>query len=377
MQYIQLGKSGFQVSRFGMGCMRFPQIEADDGSTQVDEKEAIRMIRHAIDSGVTYFDTAYGYHGGQSEVILGKALLDGYQEKVRIATKLPPTKYDEPEACFEEQLSRLQTDHLDIFLLHGLRKDRWERVKELKLLDFLDELKTDGRIDCAGFSFHDGADLFNEIIDARDWDLCQIQFNYVDVDYQAGMQGLMRAAAKGIPVVAMEPLKGGLLAQNVPDDIMAIWQQADQQKTAADWGLRWLGNMPQVTVVLSGVSSMAQLDENITIFSEPLTGCLSQAEADSISKVKQLYDEKIKVGCTACQYCMPCSSGVNIPGVFQQYNNVSIGGSLDLYKQRYGNMVENQSDASQCTECGECEEVCPQNLQIIDLLKGADALLGN
>ncbi len=375
MQYVPFGKTGLEISRFAMGCMRLPQIQAADGSTIVNEEEAIRMIRHAADHGINYFDTAYGYHGGTSEIILGKALQDGYRERVKIATKLPSRKYDDFAACFSEQISKLQIDHLDVYLLHGLNKSRWEQVKELKLLSFLDKLKDKGKITCAGFSFHDGTDLFKEIIDAYDWDMCQIQFNYVDENYQAGMQGLKHAAAKGVSVVAMEPLKGGLLAQNVPDEVRDTFESAPVKRTPAEWGLRWLGNLPEVTVVLSGVSTMEQLKENIELFQSPLTGTATDDEAKVMARAKEIYDEKIKVGCTACGYCMPCPSGVNIPNVFKSYNSVAIGGKVESYRKNYAKQTKNKADASYCTECGECEEVCPQNLQIIQQLTEAHAVL--
>ncbi len=375
MQYVPFGKTGLEISRFAMGCMRLPQIQAADGSTIVNEEEAIRMIRHAADHGINYFDTAYGYHGGTSEIILGKALQDGYRERVKIATKLPSRKYDDYAACFSEQILKLQIDHLDVYLLHGLNKSRWEQVKELKLLSFLDKLKDEGMITCAGFSFHDGTDLFKEIIDAYDWDMCQIQFNYVDENYQAGMQGLKHAAAKGVSVVVMEPLKGGLLAQNVPDEVRDTFESAPVKRTPAEWALRWVGNLPEVTVALSGVSNMEQLKENIELFQSPLAGTATDDEAKVLAKAKEIYDEKIKVGCTACGYCMPCPSGVNIPNVFKSYNSVAIGGKVESYRKNYAKQTKNKADASYCTECGECEEVCPQNLQIIQQLKEAHALL--
>jgi predicted aldo/keto reductase-like oxidoreductase len=379
MQYVKFGKKGLEVSRFAMGCMRLPLTApggAPPGSTTVDEAEAIRMIRHAADNGVNYFDTAYGYHNGTSEVILGKALQNGYREKVKVATKLPGTKYDEAASCFEEQISKLQIDHLDVYLLHGLNKNRWPRVKELKLLSLLDKLKAEGRITCAGFSFHDGPDIFREIIDAYDWDMCQIQFNYVDENFQAGIEGLKYAASKGISVVVMEPLKGGVLAQNVPDNVRETFDSAPFKRTPAEWGLRWVADIPEVTVVLSGVSSMEQLKENIEIFSSPLEGTMTEEEAKLIRQVKAIYDSRIKIGCTACGYCMPCPSGVNIPNIFKFYNAVAIGGKIEQARKSYARQTQNKADATFCTECGQCEEACPQNLEIIEGLKQAHALLG-
>ena len=376
MQYVPFGKPGFNVSRFGMGAMRLPMIPASDGKMMVDEDESIRMIRYGIDHGINYFDTAYLYHGGKSEITLGKALLDGYREKIKIATKLPSSKYDDPHGCINEQMSKLQVDHIDVYLLHGLNKSNWAAVKEKKLLSFLDKLKSDGRITWAGFSFHDGVGLFKEIIDAYDWDIAQIQLNYVDVKLQAGVEGLKYAAAKGVPIAVMEPLKGGALTQNIPEEVQDIFDTAHVSRTPVEWALRWIANFPETTVVLSGVSSMEQLKENIGIFDEPLIDAITPEDAEIISRVKEIYDEKIKVGCTACGYCMPCPSGVSIPNVFRYYNSVAIGGDRESFRNSYAAFLTKQNaDASLCIECGECETACPQNLPIIRQLKDAHALL--
>ena len=376
MQYVPFGKPGFNVSRFGMGAMRLPMIPASDGKMMVDEDESIRMIRYGVDHGINYFDTAYLYHGGKSEITLGKALLDGYRERVKIATKLPSSMYDDPQGCIDEQMSKLQVDHIDVYLLHGLNKSNWAEVKEKKLLSFLDRLKSDGRITWAGFSFHDGVGLFKEIIDAYDWDIAQIQLNYVDVKLQAGVEGLKYAAAKGVPIAVMEPLKGGALTQNIPEEVQDIFDTAHVSRTPVEWALRWIANFPETTVVLSGVSSMEQLKENIGIFDEPLIDAITPEDAEIISRVKEIYDEKIKVGCTACGYCMPCPSGVSIPNVFRYYNSVAIGGDRESFRNSYDAFLTKQNaDASLCIECGECETACPQNLPIIRQLKDAHALL--
>ena len=371
MQTVSLGKTGFQVSRFGMGCMRLPTKPG--GS--VDDLEAIRMIRYAADHGVNYFDTAFMYHGGESERVLGRALQDGYRERVRLVTKLPGTRYDDPEACLDEQLAKLQTDHLDVYLLHGLNARRWPRASQ-EILGFLDRMKEKGKILNAGFSFHDGLRLFKEIVDAYAWEVCQIQLNFVDTIYQAGLEGLGYAAGRGVAAVVMEPLKGGLLAESVPAEARALWMGGNAGRTPAEWALRWLADLPAVTVVLSGVSTMGQLEENIAVFQEPLTGVMTDAEKAVVASVKEVYDRRVAIGCTACSYCMPCPHGVNIPQVFRFHNVVALGGDVERAKGSYKRMLTNQnSDATRCTECAECEELCPQELPIIQGLKDAHAVL--
>ena len=376
MQYVPFARGAFEVSRFGMGCMRLPTRKADGGADQVDEAESIRMIRRAVDGGVNYFDTAYMYHGGQSEIIVGRALRDGYRERVRLATKLPGSKFAAPEECLDDQLRKMQTDHLDVYLLHGLNVKSWATAKEHDLLSFLDRMKAKGKIGLAGFSFHDGTRLFKQIIDAYRWDACQIQLNYLDEGYQAGVEGMRHAAKQGVSVVVMEPLRGGLLAQNVPADVMEVWRSAPEQRTPAEWGLRWIADKSEVTVVLSGVSAMEQLEENMRVFSEPLVGCIGADRLELFRRAKSLYDAKVKIGCTACGYCLPCPSGVNIPNVFRSYNSWALGANLQGSRNSYKRMLtSNGSDASLCTECGECEKVCPQELPIIRTLKEAHAVL--
>ncbi len=372
MFYNKLGSTGLDVSRFGMGCMRFPQKEKD-GKKITDEAESIRMIRHAVDNGVDYFDTAYVY--GDSEVVLGKALQDGYREKVNIATKIPPSRFHEFETCLDEELERLQTDYIDFYLLHFLCGPNWEKAKKHDLLNAMKRARDKGKIKYIGFSFHDHVDVFKEIIDAFPWDMCQIQLNYLDEDLQAGVEGLKYAADKGIGVVIMEPLKGGVLAEDIPAEILSKWNEFSEQRSPADWAFRWLCSFPEVGVVLSGVSSMEQLEENISIFKNPETGSMSDAEFAIVDEVKQLYNKKIKVPCTGCGYCVPCPFNVDIPQIFRIYNNVFMTGSMEYFNNLYqGLMINNGKDASKCTECGKCEEKCPQQIPIIQHLKDVDAL---
>ncbi|MGB4185979.1 MAG: aldo/keto reductase, partial [Caldicoprobacterales bacterium] len=368
MEYRKFGNLGFEISTFGFGCMRLPLEVQPDGTTdpsKIDEQEAIKMIHYAIDNGVNYFDTAYPYHGENSELLLAKALKDGYREKVKIATKLPVWKaktYEDFEKLLDEQLAKLEVDYIDFYLLHALSKDRWDQIKELGVLDFLDQAVASGKIKYPGFSFHDELPVFKEIIDSYDWKMCQIQLNILDQDYQAGVEGMRYAASKGIPVVIMEPLKGGRLAHNVPEDVQALWDQAETKRSPVEWAFRWLYNFPEITVILSGVSTMEQLKDNIEIFSKAAPNSMDEKELELVQKVKALYDSKIKVGCTGCNYCVPCPSGVEIPRIFSLYNDYSIYGGSEEFKEWYKNLMDEGKDASNCVECGQCESECPQHI---------------
>lgn len=381
MKYRKFEDLNFAVSTFGVGCMRLPLKVQPDGSTdasKIDEEEAIRMIRYAIDNGVNYLDTAYGYHGGNSELLVAKALKDGYRDKVKLATKLPvwmAKSYEDFERLLDEQLAKLEVDFIDFYLLHALSGDRWEEIKKMGILDFLDKAVASGKIKYPGFSFHDELPVFKDIIDSYDWKMCQIQLNILDEDYQAGVEGMRYAGSKGIPVVIMEPLKGGRLAHNVPEDVKALWREADVERSPVEWAFRWLYNFPEIVTILSGVSTMEQLKDNIEIFSQAAPNTMTEKELELVERVKDLYDSKIKVGCTACNYCMPCPSGVDIPGVFSVYNDYSIYGNLEEFKNRYKRFIEDNKDASQCVECGQCEAECPQHISIIEKLKEAHRVL--
>lgn len=381
MEYRKFGDLGFEVSIFGLGCMRLPLEVQPDGTTdpaKIDEQEAIKMIRYAIDNGVNYLDTAYPYHGGNSERLLAKALKDGYREKVKIATKLPvwlAESYEDFEKLLDEQLAKLEVEYIDFYLLHALSKDRWDKIKELGVLDFLDQAVAAGKIKYPGFSFHDELPVFKKIIDSYDWKMCQIQLNILDQDYQAGVEGMRYAASKGIPVVIMEPLRGGRLAHNVPEDVKALWDQAETKRSPVEWAFRWLYNFPEITVILSGVSTMEQLKDNLEIFSKSAPNSMDEKELELVRKVKELYDSKIKVGCTGCNYCVPCPSGVEIPRIFSIYNDYSIFGGAKEFKEMYKGLMNEGKDASSCVECGQCESECPQHISIIDKLKEAHEVL--
>ena len=379
MEMRQWEQTGLSTSVFGIGCMRLPLQAGQTDSARIDEAEAIRMIRAGIDGGVTYIDTAYPYHGGNSELVVGKALQDGYRERVFLATKLPVLEVksaDDFDRLLNRQLEKLQTDHVDFYLLHALHQGTWGKVRDLGVLEFLDRAKADGRIRYAAFSFHDQLPLFKEIIDSYAWDMCQIQLNILDVDYQAGLAGLEYAAARGIGVVVMEPLRGGALAAHVPADIQAVWDEASEQRSGVDWAFRWLANRPEVKVILSGVSTMEQLEDNLRIFADTKPGCLTAEDEARVDRVRALYQSKIQVDCTGCEYCLPCPSGVAIPAVFRAYNQAFMIEDLASGQSSYAWLVKNHEDASLCVECGACEQVCPQHIPIIAKLKDAHTYLG-
>ncbi|WFD09387.1 aldo/keto reductase [Tepidibacter hydrothermalis] len=370
MLYRKFGKTNEEVSALGFGCMRFPVI--DGKSDQIDEKEAIKQIRYAIDNGVNYIDTAYPYHEGMSEIVTGKALKDGYREKVFLATKLPSwliKSREDMDKYLNEQLEKLGTDYIDFYLVHTLTKNLWSSLKEHDIFDFLDTIVKDGRVKHVGFSFHDELPLFKEIVDSYDWEFCQIQYNFMDQNYQAGKEGLKYASNKGLGVVIMEPLRGGSLARNIPDDIKAVWDKADVKRSPAEWGLRFLWDQPEVSVVLSGMNDMNHIDENIKTASDTCENSLTEKEKELIDEVKNIYLNRMVVNCTDCKYCMPCPAGVNIPRNFEILNGSSMYNDVEHFKWMYNNFVGRKEKAFNCVECGKCEEACPQHIHIIDNLK--------
>lgn len=376
MKYVDFGKQKIKTSRFGLGCMRFIRKKTDDGKEVIDEELAIKLIRHAIDNGVNYIDTAYAYEG--SEEVVGKALMDGYRKKVHLATKLPPWEihsYDDFRKVFNTQLQRLQTDYIDVYLLHCLNRENWDNLKRQNVLHYMDELYKEGKIKLKGFSFHGTADIFKEIVDAYDWDMCLIQLNYLDQNSQVGLEGLRFAASKGLSVVIMEPLKGGTLS-NVPDSVKSIMDEFPEKRSPAEWGFRWLYDMPEVSVILSGINTMEQLEENLRIFDNSDTNVMTGDERIMLAEVVSEFHSRLKVGCTGCKYCMPCPSGVNIPEILKLYNDTSLSGDIVLNKNLYSLIAVGAGrDASRCVECGSCESLCPQGLEIIRNLKQAHELL--
>lgn len=371
MLYRTMQKAGEELSILGMGCMRLPQTDPNDAKA-IDEPLATQMLRYAIDQGVNYVDTAYPYHGGESEPFVGRALQDGYRGKVFLATKLPTwaiNTREDMDTYLNEQLQRLQTETIDFYLIHGLKRDRWDKMLQLGMAEFLDTALQDGRIKYAGFSFHSDRENFKEIVDGYDWTFCQIQYNYLDENFQAGKEGLEYAAQKGIGIIVMEPLKGGKITQDVPEAIMNIWNEAETKHTPAEWGLRWVWNHPQVSVVLSGMSTMEQVEENLQTVQNGQANSLTKDDLQLINRVKMEYQRRIKVDCTNCGYCMPCPSGVNIPDCFGRYNTAFMFDDLEGMKKNYLQFIPEESRASQCTSCGECEEKCPQDIPIIEKLQ--------
>lgn len=384
--YRDFGKTNEKVSVLGFGCMRLPVI--GDDPTNIDEENAINMIRHAIDHGVNFIDTAYPYHGssmdhgGESEPLVAKALKDGYREKVKIATKLPSwtiEKREDMDKYLNEQLKRLETDCIDFYMVHGINKSYWENLKELGFEEFLDEAITDGRIRHAGFSFHHRIELFKEVVDYYDWSFCLIQYNYMDEDYQAGKEGLEYAFKKGLGVAVMEPLRGGQLATNIPQEVQEAFNGSDVKRSPAEWALRWVWNHPEVSVVLSGMNAMDQLLENLKIAEEAQPNSLRDAELNITNQAKSIFEKKLKIKCTGCGYCLPCPSGVDIPENFAKYNDYHLFGSPETkgaYQFHYDAFIMEDKRASSCIECGECEEHCPQNIPIIQKLKKVKELYG-
>ena len=373
MLYRKFGKTNEKVSVLGFGCMRLPLMPGGDPS-QIDEGEATKLIHRAIDEGVNYIDTAYPYHGngmedsGQSEPFLAKVLKNGYRKKVNIATKLPSwliKTREDMDKYLNDQLKRLEVDQIDFYLVHAVDSQVWPILKEARVDEFLDQAIRDGRIKYAGFSFHDKLDLFKEIVDYYDWSFCQIQYNYLDEEFQAGKDGLEYAAKKGLGVTIMEPLRGGKLAVNLPEDVQDSFDRAKDKKTPADWALRWIWNHPEVSVVLSGMNTMDQVAENLVTACNSKEKSMTDDEVNIINKAKAIFKEKIKVNCTGCGYCMPCPSGVEIPFCFTMYNNHHMFGEENLYNE----LLDPKQKASNCVECGKCEKHCPQGIKIREELK--------
>ena len=375
MQYRTFKKLDREVSLLGMGAMRLPETE--DG--QINEPEAIDIIRSAIDAGINYVDTAFGYHNGKSEGLVGKALRDGYREKVLLADKMPIWLAKDEEhmkEMFQTQLERLDTDYIDMYLVHSVNKPNWKRIKKLNLMPFLEEMKAAGKIKHIGFSFHDSYELFEEVLDSYPWEFCQIQLNYMDKDIQAGVKGLKLASEKGLGVIIMEPLKGGKLTTGIPPTVQELWNNAPVKRTPAEWGFKWLANMPEVTLILSGMSSREQLQQNIATVSAADLNVLSDEERELIDKVSDEYNRLIKYSCTGCEYCLPCPQKLKIPDLIDTLNEWNIYGQNPATKMEYIEWVPEGRHASDCISCKACEKKCPQGLPIAQIMKETAEIFG-
>jgi len=369
MQYRKTGKNDDEISALGYGAMRLPTKNG-----MIDKEKAAEQIYYAIDHGVNIIDTAYPYHGGASESFLGEILKEGYREKVKLCTKMPSwsvKKSEDMEKYLEIQLEKLQTDCIDYYLIHNMTIASFEKLKELGVIEFLEDARKKGKINNIGFSFHSNLDSFKDIVDSYNWDVCLIQYNYMDEKNQAGTEGLEYAHSKGITIFIMEPLKGGILAGKVPDKVQEIWDESGTGRSPADWALRWVLNHPEITTVFSGMGEMNQVEENLKVADETLPNSLTEDYLELYERVKEVYRDLMKIDCTGCGYCMPCPRGVNIPLCFNLYNQkymFNISQSFDYLTMLGGVISGQEAYAGLCTNCGKCVKACPQKLEIPELL---------
>jgi len=375
MKYRVFGKTGLQISALGFGCMRLPVIGKD--RSQIDEEKAMEMVHLAIDKGVNYFDTAYPYHakdfstGGVSELFLAKALKKVDRENIHIATKLPSwliESREDMESYLDEQLERLKTGYIDFYLLHSLKRLLWDKLLKYEVIEFLDSAIKAGKIRYAGFSFHDDLTLFKEVVDAYNWTLCQIQYNYFDEDYQAGREGLEYAADRNIAVVVMEPLRGGLLVSGLPLKARQIFKETASGRSEAEWALRWLWKQPGISTVLSGMSHLHHVKENLKLAEVVSEAVWTEKDEAAVRKTRGIINEQQRVNCTTCGYCMPCPEGVNIPF------NLALSNDHHIFHDRnagfrYKMVLSESERASSCVQCGQCLEKCPQQIPIPDELE--------
>jgi uncharacterized protein len=369
MLYRKLGSTGEEVSILGLGCMRLPVLK---GKNEVDVDRAIPLIRRAIDNGINYLDTAYPYHNGQSESVIAEALMDGYREKVFIADKLPSwliQKRTDIDQYLKNQLDRLQTEQIDFYLLHSIKEDNWSNLESLGVLEFLDDAVDDGRIKYTGFSFHGEIELFFDVIDSYNWDICQVQYNIIDENYQAGREGIRYASSQGVGVVTMEPLRGGTIVNKVPQAVQEVWNEADVKRNPVEWALRYLWDHEEIDIVLSGMTTLKDLNENLKISEQGLANTLTPREKEIIKEVRVSYKDRKKIDCTQCGYCMPCPSGVNIPGNIEHLNQAYIFQEVGNSRMNYYMLLKEGERASNCNECGDCETLCPQMVPIQKTLK--------
>ncbi len=373
MLYREIPKTGDKISALGFGCMRLASKAG-----RIDEKKAEEQIRNAVDKGVNYLDTAYFYHNGASEKFLGKLLSDkDFRKKVKVATKLPPWSVkttEDMDRILDEQLEKLQVETIDYYLIHGIMaEDVWERLKALGVVDFLKRAKEAGKIKHIGFSFHSDINTFKKIVDDYPWEFCQIQYNFLDENNQAGKEGLEYAAKNDLGVVIMEPLRGGNLTNKIPKKVQKEWDASPVKRSPAEWALKWIWNHPEVTCILSGMGLDEHVKENLRVASETEPNSMTKDEVERVSRVRDIYFDLTKINCTACAYCMPCPAGVNIPNCFDKYNDKYMFGGMGpkmYYLFQCGAVMSDKpSKASQCTGCGLCEKHCPQHIEIRKELK--------
>lgn len=375
MQYRIMKHSGDRLSVLGYGCMRLPEKGG-----RIDEERARKQLLFAIDRGVNYVDTAMPYHLGASEPFLGRALGGGYREKVKLATKMPHWNVHDREDMdrfLSVQMANLQTDHIDYYLIHNLQAGSWKKLKDLGVADFIQAALHDGRIRNIGFSYHGGKADFRAIVDDYPWQFCQLQINYLDRENQAGLEGMRYAHSKGLGIIAMEPLRGGALARKSLPHIQAIWDEAATLRAPAEWALRWVWNLPEVTLALSGMNEEAHIEENLRVAEDAFAGSLTEQDIAIVNRVSETCRQSLKVGCTGCRYCMPCPSGVQIPTCFESYNDAFLGGTwaVGTPRLRYiigaGGFFTGTAPgfASQCSACDKCLSLCPQHLAIPTHLK--------
>ena len=368
MQYRQMPKSPDRLSILGYGCMRFPTTE----SGQIKEDKALELLHYAYDRGVNYFDSAWNYHLGESEPLLGKFLGTIDRGKAFVATKLPSweiKKREDLDRYLDEQLERLQTDYIDYYLLHSLNSKNWENLLQHDILSFLEKAKSSGKIRFAGFSFHDHYEIFSRIVQSWTWDFTLIMLNYLDTEYQAGLQGYKLALQNDMGVLVMEPLRGGKLVAPVPDEVKDIWQKSRYKGSMADRSLRWVWNLPGCTTVLSGMSNLEQLKENIDLAGRHRANEIDEEELKLYASARREYIKRIAVPCTECRYCLPCPQGVLIPSVIGVYNEAVMFGDRERHRKEYFDFIPEKGRADCCTSCGECLPKCPRNIDIPEVMK--------